>query len=194
MGAICLASLVIRRWFVVVRYYELTIICHINEFEFKGVIAEMTYREKITKAKESRITVPENILDKNIVGIYKFFKVKGNEKFCFYIGKSTNIAYRLFGSSSGHIYMYINNNSSSNAVPSKIKEYLNADYDIKVEIIEVDYSDDSFSKAAHRLALVELQEIVKCQEKGQCKIQVPEGVGTSEETFWEKNYNTNSNL
>lgn len=151
----------------------------------------MTYEKKIKKAKESRITVPENILGKNIVGIYKIFKVKEGEKYCFYIGKSSNIAYRLLGSSHGHIYIYLNYDSSKikkYKVPSKIKEYLDEGYDIKVEIIEVDYYDTSFSKAAHRLALVELQEIVKYQEKGQCKFQTPEGVGKSEKNFWTKNY------
>ena len=147
----------------------------------------MTYEQKIEKAKEKRIHIPEDIIKKNIVGIYEFFRIKGNEEFCFYIGKSTNIAYRLLGSSSGHIYMYLNDNTSK-IVPLKIKEYLNSGYDIKVKIIEVDYKDSSFSKAAHRLALAELQEIVKYQEKGQCQFQVPEGVGTNEEKFWEENY------
>ena len=147
----------------------------------------MTYEEKIKLAKECGITIPENILYKNIVGIYEFFKIKGNEEFCFYIGKSTDIAYRLLGSSSGHIYMYLNSNLSK-TVPLKIKEYCDDGYKIKVKILEVDYSDNSFSKAAHRLALVELQEIVKYQEMGQCQFQVPEGVGTNEEKFWTENY------
>ncbi|HCY07218.1 MAG TPA: hypothetical protein DHS57_08260 [Erysipelotrichaceae bacterium] len=147
----------------------------------------MTYEEKIKKAKEKRIHIPEDIIKKNTVGIYKFFRVKGNEEFCFYIGKSTDIAYRLLGSSSGHVYMYLKNNISK-MVPLKIKEYLKNGYDIKVKIIEVDYFDSCFSKAAHRLALTELQEIVKYQEKGQCKFQVPEGVGTNEEKFWTENY------
>lgn len=147
----------------------------------------MTYEQKIKIAKEKRIHIPEDIIKENTVGVYKFFRVKENEEFCFYIGKSTDIAYRLLGSSSGHIYMYLNNNISK-TVPSKIKEYLKDGYDIKVKIIEVDYFDSSFSKAAHRLALAELQEIVKYQEKGQCQFQVPEGVGTNEEKFWMGNY------
>jgi hypothetical protein len=147
----------------------------------------MTCEEEIKIAKENGITIPEGILNKNIVGIYEFFKIKGNEEFCFYIGKSTNIAYRLLGSSSGHIYMYINNNFSK-TVPLKIKEYRDDGYDIEVKILEVDYYDNSFSKAAHRLALVELQEIVKYQEMGQCQFQVPEGVGKNEEKFWTENY------
>lgn len=148
----------------------------------------MTYEQKIKEAKKSGIDIPNNLSEsENIVGVYKIFKVKLNKKYCFYIGKSTNIAYRLLGSSSGHFYMYLNNDFSK-LVPSKIKEYLNEGYKIKVEIIKVDYCDTSFSKAAHKLALCELQEIVKYQEKGQCLFQTPEGVGTNEEKFWEENY------
>lgn len=151
----------------------------------------MTYEQKIREAKRIGIDIPDNLLkDKNIVGIYEFFKIKGNEEICFYIGKSTSIAYRLLGSSNGHIYMYLNNDFSK-LVPLKINEYLNEGYKIKVKILEVDYNDTSFSKAAHRLALAELQEIVKYQEIGQCEFQTPEGAGTYEEKYWEENYNNN---
>jgi len=150
----------------------------------------MTYEEKIQKAAEKKIFVLYDLLNKdNIVGIYKFFRIKGAEKHCFYIGKSTSIAFRLFGSSQGHIHMFLNNDYSK-LVPSKIAEYLNDDYTIQVEIEEIDYSDTSFSKAAHRLALAELQQIVHYQSIGQCEFQTPEGAGTYEEKFWEENYKT----
>ena len=84
--------------------------------------------------------------------------------------------------------MFLNNYLDDNLIPTRIKEYLNKGYRIKVVIKKVNYNDTSFSRAAHRLALAELQEIVKCQEKGQCLDQLPEGVGESEEKFWEKNY------
>lgn len=148
----------------------------------------MTYEEKIRKAGISGIKIPNDLsAGKNIVGIYKIFKVKGNEKLCFYIGKSTDIAYRLLGSSSGHIYMYLHNNFTK-IVPIKMEKYITEGYEIEVEIIKVDYFDTSFTKAAHKLALYELQEIVKYQEIGQCLFQVPEGAGTNEERFWEENY------
>lgn len=150
----------------------------------------MTYEEKIQKAAEKNIFVLYDLLNTdNIVGVYKFFKIKGAEKYCFYIGKSTNIAFRLFGSSKGHIYMFLNNDYSK-LVPSKIAEYLNDDYTIQVEIEEIDYRDTSFSKAAHRLALAELQQIVHYQNIGQCEFQTPEGAGTYEEKFWKENYKT----
>lgn len=83
--------------------------------------------------------------------------------------------------------MYLKNNFSK-LVPYKINEYLKNGYKIEIEIIKVDYNDTLFTRAAHRLALLELQEIVKYQEKEQCLFQVPEGIGTNEEKFWEKNY------
>lgn len=146
------------------------------------------YEEKINEAKINGIDVPNDLLKKkNVVGIYEFFKSDGIEETCFYIGKSTNIAFRLFGATSGHIYMYLNKNFSK-LVPFKINEYKKEGYKIIVKIIEIDYKDISFSKATHRLALAELQEIVKYQAKGQCEFQYPEGVGANEEKFWEDNY------
>lgn len=147
--------------------------------------------EKVQLAKAKGVILPDILLnDDNIVGVYKFFRVKNNNKYCFYIGKSTNITYRLLGSGSGHIYMFLNENFSK-LVPLKIKDYLDEGYSIEVEIKEVDYHDVSFTKAAHRLALEELKEIVHYQEKGECDLQTPEGVGTYEENFWENNYKIN---
>lgn len=148
----------------------------------------MTYMEKIKEAQKRKIDIPTELADgRSRVGIYKFFKIKDNDIYCFYVGKSTDIAYRLLGSSGGHIYMYLNNNLKK-LVPIKIAEYIKNGYAIRVEITEVNYEDTSFSKAAHRLALAELQEIVKYQEMGQCEFQLPEGVGEQEEKFWEDNY------
>lgn len=148
----------------------------------------MTYEEKMMKAKENNIIISDKLLSKdNVVGIYKFFKVKNEKKHCFYIGKSTSMAYRLLGSSNGHIYMYLKGDYSK-LVPSKIKEYLSDGYQISVEIEEINYEDTMFSRAAHRLALAELKEIVKYQEMNQCELQTPEGAGMYEERFWEENY------
>jgi hypothetical protein len=147
----------------------------------------MTFKEKMKQAEEKGVCLPNDLENKK-VGIYKFFKVKPNEeKHCFYIGKSTDILYRLLGSGNGHIYMFLNNNFSK-LVPIKINEYISEGYRIEVEIIDVDYNDSSFTRAAHRLALVEIQEIVKYQKIGQCEFQMPEGVGMYEEKFWEENY------
>lgn len=147
-----------------------------------------TYKQKLELAEARGIRISANLLShKNIVGIYKFFWFTDDEEYCFYIGKSTDIADRLLGSSNGHIFMFLEGDCSK-IVPLKIKEYLGDGKKIRVEICEISYYDTSFSKAAHRLALAELQEIVKYQELGQCPFQVPEGAGTYEEQFWEKNY------
>ena len=152
----------------------------------------MTYVEKIEKARKKGIEIPDNILEENFVGLYKFFRTKDNEEaYCFYIGKSTNIAHRLLDSSRGHIYMYLNNNLTY-IVPKEIDKYLQEGYRVKVEIIEINYYDKEFTYAAHRLALAELSEIVKYQEQGQCKLQVPEGVGKYEEEFWNGKYKIQS--
>ena len=89
------------------------------------------------------------------------------ERYCFYIGKATNVAFRLFGASKGHIFMYLKVNYSK-LVPSEIKNCIEDGYEIEVEIEEKDYKDTCFSRAAHRLALAELQEIIKYQEADQC--------------------------
>lgn len=148
----------------------------------------MTFKEKISLAKENNIIIPSNLADKeNIVGVYKIFGRRNERRICLYIGKSTNIAYRLLGSGGGHIYMYLNHNLSK-LVPCIIDKYIKDGYIIEIEIIEVEYNDTSFSRAAHRLALAEISEIVKYQKEGQCLDQMPEGVGMDEEKFWEENY------
>ena len=83
--------------------------------------------------------------------------------------------------------MYLNNNLSK-LVPCIIDKYIKDGYKIEIEIIKVEYKDTSFSRAAHRLALAEISEIVKYQREGQCLEQMPEGVGMNEEKFWEENY------
>lgn len=148
----------------------------------------VNYKEKIEIARKKNIIIPFELAgDKNIVGVYKVFGVKDGISTCLYIGKSTNISYRLLGSGGGHIYMYLNNNFSK-LVPYIIDKHIKDGYTIQVEIIPVEYNDTSFSRAAHRLALAEISEIVKYQKQGQCLEQMPEGVGINEEKFWKENY------
>lgn len=145
----------------------------------------MTYKAKLEKAKMRNITIPSEILEKDIVGVYNFFAILEDEKICFYIGKSTNIRERLL-SSNGHIHLFFK--ESEKLVPSEIKYYLGQNYEILVEIEEVDYFDTDFSRASHRLSLAEITEIVKYQSMGQCLKQLPEGVGKGEREYWENNY------
>lgn len=150
----------------------------------------MTLEQKMEEAKKQRIYLPDNLLEKEIVGVYGFFAAKENEsRYCFYIGKATNLAARLLGCK-GHLHYYLNGNFSR-LVPGTIKKYLDLGYDIEVEILDDfddKYKDTHFSRAAHRLALAEIQQIVTYQEQGQCLEQLPEGVGKYEKTYWEKRY------
>lgn len=149
----------------------------------------MTYEEKISVAKKHSIDIPDVLASgKVIVGVYGFFAIKDEVEECFYIGKATNMAGRILGASDGHVYMYLQQNMTK-FVPRKIDEYIKQGYRIEVRILEqIDYRDTSFSKAAHRLALAELQKIVEYQEKGQCLDQRPEGAGGYAEKYWEKHY------
>lgn len=148
----------------------------------------MNYKEKLELAKKKNIIVPSELADgTNIVGVYKILGVKNGISRCLYIGKSTDVSYRLLGSGGGHIYMYLSSNFSK-LVPCIIDKYIKEGYTIQVEIIPVKYEDTHFSRAAHRLAFVEISEIVKYQKQGQCLEQMPEGVGMNEEKFWEENY------
>ena len=149
----------------------------------------MTYEEKISVAKKHSIDIPDVLaFGKAIVGVYGFFAIKDEVEECFYIGKATNMAGRILGASDGHVYMYLQRNMTK-FVPRKIREYIKRGYRIEVRILEqIDYHDTSFSKAAHRLALAELQKIVEYQEKGQCLDQRPEGAGGYVEKYWEKHY------
>lgn len=150
-------------------------------------VVKMTYKQKIDKARKQGIEIPDIILErKYIAGVYKFCYYNPNDsddEGCFYVGKSSSLAYRLLDSDGGHIHLFLNNYLDNNLVPTKIREYLDNGYCIKVIIKEVNYNDTSFSRAAHRLALAELQEIISCQEKGQCLDQMPEGVGEKEKNF-----------
>ena len=136
----------------------------------------MTYEEKISIAKKHSIDIPDVLASgKAIVGVYGFFAIKDEVEECFYIGKATNMAGRILGASDGHIYMYLQRNMTK-FVPEKIDEYIKRGYRIEVRILEqIDYRDTSFSKAAHRLALAELQKIVEYQEKANALISARKG-------------------
>lgn len=152
-----------------------------------------TYQQKIEEAKRFGIAVPEDIATRRIVGVYGFFAVKnGEEDACFYIGKSTNIIDRIFRSSSGHVSFDINGTlkaKETKIVPKNIDKYLTGGYKIEIRILEeVDYTDTSFSRASHRLALAELTQIVKYQEGGHCLEQRPEGTRDGIEKDWADYY------
>ena len=151
----------------------------------------MTLETKVKQAKEKGIILPQELLNDDIVGIYGLFATKENKKKCFYIGKATNICSRLLDSSYGHIHSYLKGREGF--VQNKIKKYIDNGYMIEVEILkEIDYKDTCFSKAAHRLALAELEKIVEFQEKGECLDQLPEGTTAYQKRYWENKYKIRS--
>lgn len=155
----------------------------------------MTLEEKIIFAEKQRIHLMDELLGKDIVGVYGFFAVKGSEySNCFYIGKATNMVGRLFGSSRGHLHCFLNGRYD-NLVAQKVKEYLDLGYNIEVRLLdnlEDRYRDTNFSRAAHYLALAEIQQIVKYQELEQCLDQLPEGASAYQKKYWETQYKVDS--
>lgn len=145
----------------------------------------MSYRDIFKAAKCNGIHMPEKLLeDNNIVGVYEIFaKNKEGEKVCLYVGKSTDLAYRILRQ---HIFEFLNGDTEY-LVPILINNALNQGCTIEIEIIEVDYYDTHYAVAATRLAQLEINEIAKFQAKGQCLNQVPEGTGQGKR-FWEENY------
>lgn len=151
----------------------------------------MTLEDKIKAAKNAGIHLTfEDKIEQNMVGVYEFFYILDRVRTCFYVGKSTDVMGRLFGSNGGHIYNYMSGRLDR-LVPQKIDEYLKLGYEIEVDYIEVDYKDTDFSKASHRLALKELLEIVRYNEMGQCLFQYPEGTRKCNIKYWEKYYRKN---
>ena len=149
----------------------------------------MTYEEKIIAAKEKGITLPPLEEMESTTGIYGFYAVKGKEQICFYVGKAVNIASRMFNSNNeGHIFRYLKGDTEK-IVSRNIIHYRNLGYTIEVHILEsVDYEDQYYTRAAHRLAFAELKHIVFYQEMGQCLEQKLEGSKASDEAFFNKNY------
>lgn len=144
--------------------------------------------DKYTEAKRCGVCLPQDVLKKNYVCVYGFFALKDDEEFCFYVGKATDLNDRMLSSNNGHIHKYING-FYSKTVPGLMKKYHDEGYEIEVRILkEVDYRDTNFTRAAHRLALAEYEQIVHYQEMGQCLDQKPEGSNDNEITYWQNNF------
>lgn len=153
----------------------------------------MTFEEKVELARNCGIEVPKDILDEDIVGVYGFFARKNDREICFYIGKSNCIRERLLSSDNkGHIHLFLNKYyGDEDSVPNMIKQHIDDGYSISVRILaRVDYHDEYYSRAEHRLALAEMNQIVLYQEMGQCLKQLPEGSAkdSGKKAFWEENY------
>lgn len=147
----------------------------------------MTFKEKIMLAQKIIfLFLLIWLIIKILLGYIKYLVKKMKDAHAFILGNQPILHIDCLVQG-GYIYMYLNNNLSK-LVPCIIDKYIKDGYKIEIEIIKVEYKDTSFSRAAHRLALAEISEIVKYQREGQCLEQMPEGVGMNEEKFWEENY------
>ena len=151
--------------------------------------------KKIAAAENYKIKF-DDILKDDKVGIYGFFAINGDEKKCFYVGKSTSFRNRMFSSSCGHIHCYLRYRETNGdeykdkLIVKEIQAALDKGYSIKVECLEtVEYRDEFFSRAQHRLALAELKWIVHFQEKGECLTQLLDGNNSKrDQNYWNKHY------
>ena len=127
---------------------------------------EKEFSKRINAAKLLNIFVQDEILrNSHIRGVYGFFAKKDDEEIPFYVGKSNNIFNRMF---TGHIYHYLRGVRNTD-VQKRIEDFLKKGYVIEVRILKKErYKGDSFIQDANRLALAELKEIVKQQNKGFC--------------------------
>lgn len=144
--------------------------------------------DEISKAMENGINVAEHFLDsRNVIrGVYGLFCEKGNEKRCFYIGRSFDISARIFGFY-GHITMF-NHNNCEKGVPKLIQEKIDDEWNISIEILAfVKYKGDNYYRDMQRLAFAEYKLIEEYQEKGECLHQLPEGTWISENK-WKTDY------
>lgn len=149
-----------------------------------------TLEKRVSDAKNNKIFVDDKInIDSCVRGVYCFFAVNKEEEIPFYVGKSNNIFDRMFN---GHIYNYLRGVRKTD-VQKNIEMYLNNKCEVHVKILrEVEYKGDSFILDANRLALAEIEEIVKQQNKGYCltEDQLSEAVKTEyEENAWNERFN-----
>ena len=90
----------------------------------------------------------------------------------------------------GHVYNYCRGVRKTD-VQKRMQFYLDKGYKIKIKVQEqVDYVGDGFIQDANRLALAELNEIVKQQDKGFCitEDQLSEAVKKKEKELWEEQF------
>lgn len=149
---------------------------------------EKGFHKRVEEAKSLQIYVDDKIsLDSCIRGVYCFFAIKDDEEIPFYVGKANNIFMRMF---KGHVYNYCRGVRKTD-VQKRMQFYLDKGYKIKIKVQEqVDYVGDGFIQDANRLALAELNEIVKQQDKGFCitEDQLSEAVKKKEKELWEEQF------
>lgn len=150
---------------------------------------ENEFWKRIRNAQSLNIFVQDELKpNSHIRGVYGFFAKKDNEEIPFYVGKSNNIFSRIF---TGHIYNYLRGVRNTE-VQKRIDDFLKKGYVVEIRILKkVRYKGDSFIQDANRLALAELKEIVKQQNKGFCitEDQISEAVKQkSEKNEWNNKF------
>ncbi len=159
---------------------------------------ENAMNKVIQRTLEIGITVPREIIEKEVRGIYGFFGVDDNNNAeCFYIGRSYNIRNRLFDAK-GHFKYYFHyldeldaegwkQKKKSILVPQLIKKCFDENKKLEIRVLKrVPYKGDNYNRDMQRLAYAEICEIEKAQKRGECMHQLPEGTWISEEIWNEK--------
>lgn len=152
----------------------------------------MGKKEVIERACNENILIPDELKRGGVRGIYGIFLEKDDVRLCLYIGKSYDIADRLFGSG-GHITRFIMHEYDK-LVPQLIRDNKDNGNKIVVEILErVEYQGDNFARDMQRLAYAEISLIEEYQKKGECLQQLPEGTRMKEST-WVAKYKKEINI
>ena len=147
---------------------------------------EWVNNQWIEKGKRPKFIIEERILDYNtpIRGIYGIFIVTEEVKYCAYVGRSTSIYRRLFGSN-GHIAKM--KTKKGHPISNINRAMKSNDKTIYIKILqEVALEGDNFYKDMQRLASAECQFIDYYQDLNQCLEQIPEGIRMTEKE-WRKN-------
>ena len=132
--------------------------------------------QRLKWAKEHNFEIDEQILEKEIRGIYGFFI--GKE--CVYVGRSYNIYARLFSDSDCHMKKIQQGNHVG-----KVIKAVKAGEKITIRVLEiVEKQNDHPAKDAQRLASKECGWIDYFQAMDQCLEQYPEGRWGNRYKFW----------
>ena len=136
---------------------------------------------EIARAQKNDLTVDERLKQETpIRGVYGVFAKVGDESRCLFIGRSHNIAQKLFDHD-GEITGYSNRQDLS-LTAKLMREIQNATFEIKVLQV-VNFEGDNYYRDMQRLAFAQSEWIEKYQVRGEALRQLPEGNWPPEETW-----------
>lgn len=158
----------------------------------KNSTPRMTYAQKLEAAKRKKIHFDFDVLKATYPGVYCFYAFKNTEKTPFYVGKAFNIRSRMLDASDeGHVHCYLSGTKTTKLVQSKIKDYLDNDYEVHISLVKkVSMKCSCAAIAFNKLALTELQAINSMQKNGYCLEQYPEGTKPNNIASWNEKYLT----